>query len=234
MYLQDCFAQYCATKNLAAFDLFEKNLYWILAGFNVEFTDILPFWSEKIETEIWISEVTKSKIFTDFVLKHNNKIFAKGDSCWFILDTQTKRPSKADFVKESFEICNEIVFGEHKKFSLNEIKEKIVEIKYKINQSDLDFNGHVNNKSYVNIADLTTPEEFKKTKQLKMLSVKFNKESFLGDELICSAYRTDIPNSYIHKIENNGISICDIATSWTEKLQTEIINDYKLKIKEPK
>ena len=63
MYFQDCFARYMTLNNLAAFDIVDDNLYWIVSEFNIEFCSELPFWSEEIEVSAWVSEITKLKIF---------------------------------------------------------------------------------------------------------------------------------------------------------------------------
>ena len=148
-----------------------------------------------------------------------------------MLNQETKRPVKADFLLEHFEIRNEFAIGEHKKFSLFEPKEKVIEITHKNNLSDLDFNNHVNNKSYINVAEATAPIEFKKNYALKSLNIKFCKESFLDDILVCSAYKTDFPNTFVHKITKDCDSICEIQTVWGEKSTDESIMDYALKIK---
>ena len=231
MYLQDTFARYTATKKMAAYDLFATNQYWIITEINMEFTDVLPYWSEEIKAEIWISELSKLKVYTDFNIYYNDKVFAKGNILWFIIDKNSKRPAKTDVVAERFEVCNELVLGQHTKFVLPETKEKFNEIKHKINLSDMDFNKHVNNKSYINIAENTIPDEFKKNNIIKQLKVKFNKETFLGDILNCTTYKTDTEKLYVHKIEKDGVSVCDISTLWEEKANTSTIVDYPLKIK---
>ena len=174
MYIQDSFARLCATKGMAAFDLFRKHLYWIVSEFNVEFNDKLPFWSEEIRAEIWISEITKLKIYTDFNFYYKDKVFAKGNGCWFLLDTETKRPAKTDIIKEKFSICNEFTLGEHKKFVLNNSEVKQSEIVHKMNLSDIDFNSHVNNKSYMNVAEASMSEEYKKTHKTTLKSMEKN------------------------------------------------------------
>lgn len=231
MYIQDAFARYCATKKMAAYDLFKDELYWIVTEFNIDFSDLLPFWSEEIKVEIWISEVTKLKIYTDFNIYYNDKAFAKGNALWFIIDKTTKRPAKTDVIASRFDITEEYALGEHKKFYLPEATEKYNQISHTNNLSDLDFNNHVNNKSYINLAELTAPEEFKKTHSIKKLNIKFNKETFLGDKLICSTFKTGLKNTYVHKVEKDNASVCEILTEWEEKEDTESIVDYKLKIK---
>lgn len=231
MYIQDTFARFCATNKMAAYDLFPQNLYWIVSEFNIEFVDKLPFWSEEIKTEIWISEITKLKIYTDFNIYCKDKVFAKGNGCWFILDQESKRPAKTDMVAESFELCNELAIGEHKKFSIGEVKSKVCEIVHKNNLSDLDFNNHVNNKSYINLAEATATEEFRASYDLKTLNIKFNKESFFNDELICTTYKTKFPDTFAHKITKEEMSVCDIQTSWTKKQKSENILGYNLEVK---
>ncbi len=231
MYLQDAFARYCATKRVAAYDLFPKNMYWIVTEFNIDFINDSPFWSEEIEVNIWISELTKLKIYTDYEILHKGKPFAKGNALWFLIDKNTKRPLKTDIISDRFEICENLVLGEHKKFSLPEAFEKCHEIVHINNLSDLDFNQHVNNKSYINLAEMATNDDFKKTHKLESLSIRFNKETFLGDKLTCSTYSTDKENVFINKIEKSGISICDILTSWILKGNEESISDYNLEVK---
>lgn len=231
MYLQDAFARYTATKKMAAYDLFATNQIWIVTEFNIDFTNDLPFWSEEIEINIWISEITKLKVYTDYELKSKGKTFAKGNALWFVIDKETKRPSKTDIVAERFEIRNEFALGEHKKFILPQTTEVYTKLEHKNNLSDLDFNKHVNNKSYVNIAELTVPDEFRKTHKLKSLNIRFNKETFLGDILTCTTNKTENENVFTHIIEKDDGSVCDIVTVWSEKTAKESIADYNLDVK---
>ena len=231
MYLQDAFARYTATKKMAAYDLFATRQYWIVAEFNIDFINDLPFWSEEIEVSIWISEITKLKVYTDYELKYKGKVFAKGNALWFVIDKDTKRPSKTDVVSERFEICEEFTLGEHKKFILPKSTKVYTKIEHQNNLSDIDFNKHVNNKSYINLADMTVPDEFRKAKTLKNLHIRFNRETFLNDTLTCTTNLTDIPDTYTHIIEKDGVSVCDITTSWVQKEDKESIVTANLDVK---
>ena len=231
MYLQDSFARYCATKKVAAYDLFPKNLYWVISDFNIEFTDDTPFWSEEIETEIWFSEISKLRTYTDFVIKHRGNVFAKGNICWFILDQNTHRPTKIDELLAHCEVLPELTLGEHTKFQLEEPKEKIGEIVHRMSLSDVDFNSHVNNKSYINIAAMSDSLEFRKTHTLKNLKVKFIRESYLDDVLVCNTFSTDTPNTHIYKLEKDGVPVCEVGTSWSDDVNDMNILDYDLDVK---
>ena len=231
MYIQDAFARLCGTKRLAAYDLFATNQYWIVTEFNIDFLDELPFWSEEITVNIWISEITKLKIYSDYEIIYKNKPFAKGNALWFIIDKETKRPVKTDIAAKKFSVCDELALGEHKKFILPDKKEKVSEIIHTNNLSDIDFNKHVNNKSYINLAEMTANDEFRKTHTLKSLNIRFNKETFLGDTLTCSTYKTSVENVYTHVIEKDGVAVCDISTSWVNKEIKSYIVDYDLEVK---
>jgi len=214
MYLQDAFARYTATKKMAAYDLFAKNQYWVVAEINMDFIDSLPFWSEEFEVKVWFSEISKLKIYIDYELTLKNKPFAKGNALWFLISRESKRPVKADEVAEKFEVCREFALGEHKKFVLPQPTEVYTKIEHKNNLSDIDFNKHVNNKSYINLAEMTAPDDYRKTHRLKNLHIRFNKETFLDDVLTCTTNRTENPYQFTHIIEKEGISVCDISTTW--------------------
>ena len=78
---------------------------------------------------------------------------------------------------------------------------------------------------------MTAPEEFRKTKALKNLHIRFNKETFLDDVLICTTNITELPGTYTHIIEKDGVSVCDIVTVWDEKNIKNNIVDYNLDVK---
>ncbi len=232
MFFQDCFAQYMTTKNIAAFDIIDDNMYWVVSEFNVEFEEDAPFWSEKIDVNVWISELKKLRLYADFELTHRGKTFAKGNSCWYILSTETHRPLAIDKIAGCFPINEKLMLGEHTKISFDIPVEKISEYTHKINLGDIDFNNHVNNKSYINIAESTISKGYRDKHSLKNLTVKFIKESFLYDELVCSTYKTDDKNTFIHRITKFDDPVCEIKTQWQEKTLNNDIKNYDLQIRQ--
>ncbi|MDY6408108.1 MAG: thioesterase [Pseudomonadota bacterium] len=231
MYFQDCFARYLTSKHIGAFDILKDDLYWIISEINIQVLQQLPFWSEEIEVKLWVSEVTKLKIFTDFELKYNGEIFAKGNCCWFLLNGKAKRPVATDVMADKMPLCSELVLGEHKKFTLENTADVVSSVSHKMTLSDIDFNNHVNNKSYIQLAEMTIPHEFRTNHVLKSLSVKYCKESYLGDDLICTTYKTDKDGTYVNKINKDGLNVCEINTTWQEVASQNCINDFPLKIR---
>ena len=147
---------------------------------------------------------------------------------WVIINKDKKRPCRADEFGNKLGLCNEFVFGNHTKSTFSRPKEKFTQTTYTTNYADVDQNDHVNNKSYIRIAEMTAPENFIQTHKLKKMKVKFIKESFLNDVLTCITYTTETPNNYLHKITKDSISVCDIETLWEEKTAETSILDYNL------
>ena len=232
MYFQDVFARYLTSKRIAAFDILKDDLYWVISDISFKIVDALPFGSEEIEASIWVSEITKLKIYTDFELKYKDKAFAKGNCCWFLLNGKTRRPALTDFVADKMSLDTELTIGEHKKFVLGNTTEPVTHASHKTNFRDIDFNNHVNNKSYINLAEMTIPDDFRESHVLKSLSVKYCKESYLGDELSCTTYRTDVKNAYVNKIVKDGSTVCEINTEWLEIANQSNIKDFHLKVRD--
>jgi len=231
MYMQDAFARMCATKKMAAYDLFPKKLYWVIEELNLECTAPLPFWSEDIRVEIWISELSIFKIYTDFRLYSKETLVAQGNGCWFILDQGTHHPVKTDIVAEKFSVVDDLVLGKHKRFAIEKPLETTASIDHTCNLSDIDFNGHVNNKSYITVAEASISESFRKTHVLKGLNIRFCRETFLGDTLHCDTYATARENTWIHKLAKDGTLMCEIQTVWEERHEEETILESDLEIK---
>ena len=102
---------------------------------------------------------------------------------------------------------------------------------HNINISDIDFNNHTNNKSYLHIAAMALPEDFRKTHLLKTIQVRFNKETFIGDNLICRVYKTEQENRFLHRLDKDGVPVCDVIASWKNIEPYTTIVDYDLKVK---
>lgn len=190
-FFQECFAEYCTEKNIAAFDIDKNGLVWVIAGMNIEFAPTgMPHWKDEITVKVWASEFKKTRIFTDFEMFCGERRFAKGDGCWFILDMNTRRPVPVSVLPETFPENPERVFSERKKIEVNDVSEQIGSTSCEMHLSDLDFNMHVNNNSYIKHMLETFPEKFIAETELSSMSVKFIKESFLHDILRFTTFST--------------------------------------------
>ena len=218
LYFQDCFARYLTQHHLAAFDIIKQNKIWVITEFDLNYRGERPLWGEDISVELNFTEISSIRIYVDFrILNHRGDVFADGTSSWVIIDSVSKRPFPA---KEMLQKGGIVGSAEGRTKILPHIsdqKEFYKEVEHTVNVTDLDFNGHVCNRSYLSIAMATAPMDFIKTTTPKRFSIKFVRESFMGEVLTCKVYKAgDCDNVYWHSIMNgDGKDICTIYSEWT-------------------
>ena len=211
-YFQETFALYCKDKKLAAFDIVDQNLFWVVSEMHIEFTGGMPFWSEEVSVTVWVSEITKLRIYVDFEINYKGKVIAKGDSLWFILNSKTRRPINPTDLLKNFEVCEEPVFGEHSKFGFEENGTLLFEKDYKVGIFDLDFNHHMNNIKYTAIAINTVSNEYLSTHEIQSYKIKFLKECFLDDEIKCQFFENNKHSYFIQTRKSDNAIVCKIET----------------------
>ena len=216
-YFQETFARYCSVHNIAAFDIIKNGLVWVISDLKIEISGKMPYWSEEFEVKIWMSEKTKLRTYIDFIILYKDEVIARGDSCWFILNNETRRPVKSIDIVEPFELCEEKVFGEHIKENYDNEGEKIAEKTHEVTVRDLDFNFHVNNLSYLGLALETIPSEYFKEYEISSYSIRFLKEAHLSDKLKCELFKSDNRiSSRIYDKETNA-DVCVIKSEYKKK-----------------
>lgn len=224
-YFQECFAQYCTSKHLAAFHISKDHLKWIITEMNIEFLDQMPRWSENVLVEVWLSEVKRYRLYVDFQLLYQGKVITRGDSSWYILNSETGRPSNVADIASRFELLPELTLGSRQKNSFapeeGTTAELFGEQHHKVTFFDLDFNYHVNNLCYTAIAFNPIPVEFLNKNILRSYSVKYSKETFLNDELYCRVQRQG--DTLFHQLYNkkDDTEVCLLRSSWAPR-QSEI------------
>lgn len=213
---EECFAQFCFQNKISGYHLDKEGLMWVVANINLEFTGEMPLWDEYIKFEVWFSEVKKSRAYLEFQAFYNDKLIAQGDSLWFILDQQTRRPVALDKILEPCGIIEQTIFDLHQKFDLNiDEYKKINEMNFTVNFNDLDYNNHVNNVSYVDWAIMSIPENIRKQKKIKKYSINFLKECFIGEQIETILYQNN-DNLYFEVIKEDKTDACKIKISLDE------------------
>lgn len=223
LYFQDCFANYLSSKRLAAFDIVKDDLFWIISQFSLSFIGKRPVWSDTITVEIWVKEISSIRIYVNYRIKDSEgNVSAEGESVWAIINTVTRRPFGAvDLLAErGVEINHTPV----KSVALPSGGEKVLykEVSHLVNLTDLDFNGHMCNRSYLTVAMGTAPVEFVRAYMPKRILIKFMREAFLGDELNCQVYKIGDTSAFYHCIKNQqGKEICSIASEWAPNTEEQ-------------
>lgn len=219
-YFQETFALYCAANNVAAFDICSKNIVWVISDLRIQFLGTMPFWSENFSVEIWISEKSKMRTYCDFKIYYKNSVIAEGDSCWYLLDMQTRRPVKSDKILNRLEVYDEKIFEQREKQIFNAEEEKFSEKEHEVTIRDLDFNYHVNNLSYIGMLEETIPSNFTQKYDVFSYKIRFVKESYLGDILACETFKNSdyTISSRIYR-KSDKADICYLTANYQEKTE---------------
>lgn len=225
LYFQDCFARFLTSKHLAAFDIIKDDLIWIIYDLEVDFVKERPLWSSEMKVKIKFTEISAIKIYVDFLLcDANDEIFAQGTSVWAIINQKTKRPFPAKELLDKGDIKAE---GTHLKSNVVEDitnKTPLKDVQHVVNVTDLDFNGHVCNRTYLTISIATQPLEFIKKYSPKYMHIKFNREAFFGETLTVKVSNDGEEKYWYDIVNSKGKNICNIYSVW-ENHEKELSED---------
>lgn len=221
LYFQDCFARSLTSKRMAAFDIIKDNLIWVISDWELNLIKDRPLWASDIKVKIQFREISAVRIYVDYwIYNSDEEVFAQGTSVWVVINSITKRPFAA---KEMLTRAGITAHGAPvKKGIVPDISRKMPdkEVKHDVNVTDLDFNGHVCNRTYLSISMSTFPLEFIKTYSPRYMHIKFAHESFFGERLTCKVSRND-QLCYWFDIENSqGKPVCNIYSEWEDNRES--------------
>lgn len=186
---QDTVAAYMTVGGFSLFDLNKQGYTWVIPDHVVEFCGKAPLWRNDVIVDLCPTEISSTKFFFDFVIMDGDRnVFAKGTGTWSPINIETARPVP---MTEIIEVEGEpsVKHGRLLFPAVNR-KEEADGLNYMCYQrvtdsTDIDFNWHVNNLSYLKQALSCFPMDYLKTHSLGGLSIKFMRQCFLGDMLTC-------------------------------------------------
>ena len=154
LYFQDCYASYLSHHHIAAFDILKENKIWVISDFDLHFTDDRALWLDAVQVHLSYSEITSCRAYIHFEMSttHENRVFAEGESCWVVLDIDSRKPCN---IVELLSRANAVDSGVRHRGKINPRvadAELRAVVPHPVNTSDLDFNGHVCNRSYMAMA----------------------------------------------------------------------------------
>ncbi len=220
-YYQDAFARYMTTLGVAAFDLAKEGKTWIITEFHSEFLPADTLWYEQLEVEMWISEFSPLRVYSDFIVRKvaTSEVVAKGYACWGVLNIASRTPELTDFLVGRIPVIPDFALSEgHRKVRFPKGDVPVAEVEHTVNLSDLDFNGHVGNRSYLDIAMLTATDSFLASHRIECLGIKWQHETMEGDCLRCGLSAvSDRPGEYVHVLRRkDGVEAATIYSRWQE------------------
>ena len=225
-------ARYFTTLGVAAFDVQKEDKTWVISEINLDLPAPPVMWSEDVEITLWVSELSSLRVWIDFTARevHSGVIAARGNSCWSLISMSERKLVSCEGYIPASEVVDELSAGPHRKrLPLKPQDEPLSKFRHTINLIDLDFNGHTNNRRYVNMALICFEKEFLSANRPDSLSIKFIRESRMGDDLANYTYGTDHPSTFVGKIMNGrGEEICRVVSHWRDKEPLEDISQVNL------
>ena len=199
-------ARYLTTLGLAAFDMQKEDKTWVLTEINLEMPEPPTMWTEDVSITVWVSEMSPLRIWFDFVARevHSGKMSAKGNSCWSLISMSERKPVR--FREETTDTLG-----------------------HTVNLIDLDFNGHTNNRRYLQMALACFKPDFLAAHRPDSLNIRFLHESRMGDEIVSETHPADDPSTFVGQIFNgSGLELCRVCSHWREKEALEDIAEVNL------
>ncbi|MCR4735876.1 MAG: hypothetical protein K5829_12825 [Treponema sp.] len=156
---------------------------WVLTEWQIEVDDF-PLYSDKIKVETW-SEGLKSPLVANrnYAMYKNGQLCVKGTTRWVLFDIKAQRLCKIEKeLLDKYQPEDKSIF-ENSKLEKIPIPESFeVEKNIQMRRSDIDFNNHVHNLTYLDYALETLPEEEYK-KEYKKLRITYKTAIKNGDEI---------------------------------------------------
>lgn len=230
LYYQDCWARHMACLHLAAFDIVKQHRIWVITEFNAWFEDQTALWSDDIDVTVWNSEVGTLRLYAEFRVKRSDGVeIAHGYGCWTLLDTEAHRLAPTTPFQPRIPVMPEMTSETHRKRRFMTEGIHLQQVEHRVNPINLDFNGHVNNRTYLSIAMQSADEAFMDTYAIRCLTIHWLKETFLGDTLTCRL--TLLPNEtaetryhYLQTIaRNDAETAAQVYSEWKPRTeQTDV------------
>lgn len=156
------------------------NRFWVLNRMRLE-VKAYPMWLDEVEVHTWVSMMRGPFSNRHFAIFKNGKLLASSFTFWVAIDATSHKPVRVNsdgvvILEDKIADC-----GPAEKLSALEDGQVIGE--YKVQKSDIDMLGHVNNVKYLewllNWLDLDQP--------IKTIAINYLKETHLSEMVYCVA-----------------------------------------------
>lgn len=194
-YFQDSVAKFFSDRHAAAYDMLPEGIIWVIPDHTMTVTGEFPLWGDEVTTDVVLSEITPLRLNFDYrLLDRNGQAFAHGSGTWTPVSAETGRPTPIDAVCE---INLDPEDGKpatlHKKILFPRAGTMVKEESKLMTFSDMDFNRHVGNRSYINFALQVLPVDLDEDYDVSEISVRFLRQTYIGDTLTARIMVPDAP-----------------------------------------
>lgn len=160
----------------------QKNLFWVVTRQTLTMNE-WPAYGKNIQVQTWLRAPEGAFVAREFrIFNDSGKEIGTCVTSWLALDRQTKRILSAQDLYPWDQLASKEATGLiADKIPVEGQYEKLA--KFRVRNSDLDTNQHVNNTKYAQWILDSIPYDLHRTLRLKTYSVNFLSETHLGDEV---------------------------------------------------
>lgn len=163
-------------------DMVSQKTFWVLTRQKLNMTK-WPNWDQQIRIKTWIRLGTAAFTNRDFSIYLGEEKIGEATTSWMTLDAETRRPKSIDYSKVFSSLVNleKINVNAEK---LSPPKNDVTTLTdFKVRNSDIDQNKHVNNTKYAQWVLDAIPFELHHQFELTEYSVNFLAETKLNDSI---------------------------------------------------
>lgn len=174
-----------------------KKQAWVLMDWKVKVLN-RPQYGEAFTVKTWSREKElqdrKISSYRDFELYDSKEnICVIATSKWVIVNIETGRLANIDKeILQKYVPESRSVFNEWDIEKISQGKEYKNSVEYKVLRYDVDFNNHMHNIYYLNLAYNALPEDVYETRPFNNIRITYKREIKLGEKVICKySYEND-------------------------------------------
>lgn len=219
-YFQDTVAAFMASRFIAAFDIVKDGILWVVSEVAYSAGEREAMWGETLNSEVRLSEYSTFRLYFDFALKGDDgTVFATGTGIWAPVALETGKPLPISDFCEIREPLDDTPAVKHGRFRYLQAEVPVMEASYPVTHSELDFNKHMGNRSYLEFALRGIPDDFKDSHSLSSFMARYARQTYLGDTVTCRYFQpAGTEYSHLVKLCNSaGEEVCQIQLTWTDR-----------------
>jgi medium-chain acyl-[acyl-carrier-protein] hydrolase len=216
-YFQEGASEHAEKLGASVSHMISKNLTWVLSRYHIRIFRY-PLWKESLLLTTWPSVQKELVALREFEARdEGGLLLAAATSSWMLLDIKGKKPvplgnNLPEYPKDPRRAIPD-AFG-----PLPKPEKTDLELSFRVQRRDLDWNRHVNHVVYLEWAVDTAPQEMFENLAPAEIEVDFRGEALLGEAVLC---RTEVISSgeealLSHQIirEKDGKELTRLRTLW--------------------
>lgn len=170
----------------SVFNIKDLSRAWVLTDWQIEISEY-PVYGDEVMAQTWSEGFTSPLVANrNFLFYKNGVVCGKASTRWVLLDLATGRPSRIDPVYlEKYGTEDKTVFEDKKLIRIVSPENWETEITIPVRRSDIDFNNHVHNLTYLDYAREVLPENFEDLSRFKGLRISYKTGLKPGSKALC-------------------------------------------------